>query len=205
LGMSECSTYISSSLQAPVKPGSPGQVQQGRCVAALPVEAGETPLPSGEVGLLAVHRSDPGLMIGYWKRPDEEALVYRGDWFIGGDLVHFDADGYLFYHGRNDDVMNAMGYRVSPLEVEQCLSQHPAVLEVAVTELQVREQVSVIAAFVVPRDPDEPDGLDAAPLLTYAHEHLAAYKCPREIIFTDALPRTANGKVLRRELAQWRK
>ena len=207
LGMSECSTYISSSPQVPVKPGSPGKSQAGRCVAALPVEreSGDEPLPPGEIGLLAVHRSDPGLMLGYWNRPDEEALVYRGDWFIGGDLAHFDADGYLIYHGRNDDVMNAMGYRVSPLEVEHCLSQHPAVAEVAVTELRVREEVSVIAAFVVPRDPDEPDGLDAAPLLAYAHAHLAAYKCPREIIFTDALPRTANGKVLRRELAQWQR
>ncbi|HOW76572.1 MAG TPA: acyl-CoA synthetase [Candidatus Competibacteraceae bacterium] len=207
LGMSECSTYISSSPQVPVKPGSPGKAQAGRCVAALPVDrdAGDEPLPPGEMGLLAVHRSDPGLMLGYWNRPDEEELVYRGDWFIGGDLAHFDADGYLIYHGRNDDVMNAMGYRVSPLEVEHCLSQHPAVAEVAVTELRVRDEVCVIAAFVVPRDPDEPDGLDAAPLLAYAHAHLAAYKCPREIIFIDALPRTANGKVLRRELAQWRR
>jgi acyl-coenzyme A synthetase/AMP-(fatty) acid ligase len=207
LGMSECSTYISSSPQVPVKPGSPGKAQAGRCIAALPVErdAGDEPLPPGEMGLLAVHRSDPGLMLGYWNRPDEEELVYRGDWFIGGDLAHFDAEGYLIYHGRNDDVMNAMGYRVSPLEVEHCLSQHPAVAEVAVTELRVREEVSVIAAFVVPRDPDEPDGIDAAPLLAYAHEHLAAYKCPREIIFIDTLPRTVNGKVLRRELARWRR
>ncbi|MBL8259998.1 MAG: AMP-binding protein [Candidatus Competibacteraceae bacterium] len=205
LGMSECSTYISSSPGVPVKPGSPGKPQAGRCVAALPVEGGEEPLPAGEAGLLAVHRSDPGLMLGYWNRPDEEELVYRGEWFIGGDLVHFDADGYMSYHGRNDDVMNAMGYRVSPLEVEHCLSQHPAVAEVAVTELKVREGVSVIAAFVVPRDPDEPEGVDAAPLLAYAHQHLAAYKCPREIIFTDSLPRTANGKVRRRDLAQWRR
>lgn len=202
LGMSECSTYVSSGPSVPVKPGSPGRPQLGRCVAALPVEGGEEPLSAGETGLLAVHRSDPGLMLGYWNRPDEEALVYRGQWFIGGDLVHFDPDGYMVYHGRNDDVMNAMGYRVSPLEVENCLSRHPAVAEVAVTELTVREGVSVIAAFVVPRDPDEPDGVDAAPLLAYAHQHLAAYKCPREIIFTDRLPRTANGKVRRRELAQ---
>ncbi len=205
LGMSECSTYVSSSPSVPVRPGSPGKPQTGRCVAALPVEGGEEPLPPGETGLLAVHRGDPGLMLGYWHRPEEEALVYRGPWFLGGDLVHFDADGYMIYHGRNDDVMNAMGYRVSPLEVEHCLSKHPAVAEVAVTELRVGEGVSVIAAFVVPRDPDEPAGIDAAPLLAYAHEHLAAYKCPREIIFTDSLPRTANGKVRRRDLAQWRR
>ncbi|MEI2771469.1 MAG: acyl-CoA synthetase [Candidatus Competibacter sp.] len=205
LGMSECSTYVSSSPSVPVRPGSPGKPQTGRCVAALPVEGGEEPLPPGETGLLAVHRGDPGLMLGYWRRPEEEELVYRGPWFLGGDLVHFDADGYMIYHGRNDDVMNAMGYRVSPLEVEHCLSKHPAVAEVAVTELRVGEGVSVIAAFVVPRDPDEPAGIDAAPLLAYAHEHLAAYKCPREIIFTDSLPRTANGKVRRRDLAQWRR
>ncbi len=143
-------------------------------------------------------------MLGYWNRPEEDALVYRGDWFLGGDLAHFDAEGYLHYHGRNDDVMNALGYRVSPLEVEQCLSRHPAVAEVAVTEVAVRDGVTVIAAFVVPRDPDEPEGLDAAPLLAFAHAHLAAYKCPREIIFTDALPRTANGKVRRRDLARQR-
>lgn len=81
----------------------------------------------------------------------------------------------------------------------------PGGSRVAVTEVTVREGVSVIAAFVVPRDPDEPDGLDAAPLLAHAHEHLAAYKCPREIIFTDSLPRTANGKVRRRDLARWQR
>jgi acyl-coenzyme A synthetase/AMP-(fatty) acid ligase len=199
LGMSECSTYISTAPGQSIKGGSPGKPQPGRCIAIVPVDDGEQPLPPGEIGLLAVHRSDPGLMLGYWNRPDEEELVYRGDWFIGGDLAHFDADGYLHYHGRNDDVMNAMGYRVSPLEVEQCLSRHPAVAEVAVTELVVRDGVTVIAAFVAPRDPDE---IDAAPLLAYAHAHLAAYKCPREIIFIDTLPRTANGKVKRRDLAQ---
>jgi acyl-coenzyme A synthetase/AMP-(fatty) acid ligase len=201
LGMSECSTYISSCPSVPPRPGSPGKPQVGRCVVALPIEGGEEPLPMGEIGLLAVHRDDPGLMLGYWNRPDEETLVYRGEWFIGGDLASFDEDGYVSYHGRNDDVMNAMGYRVSPLEVEACLSLHPAVAEVAVTELKVREDVSVIAAFVVPKDPDE--DMDAGPLLVFAHERLAAYKCPREIIFTEKLPRTANGKIMRRELASW--
>ena len=199
LGMSECSTYVSSSPDVPVRPGSPGKPQAGRCVAVLPIDGGEAPLPAEKTGLLAVHRSDPGLMLGYWNRPEEEALVYRGEWFVGGDLASFDREGYLRYHGRNDDLMNAMGYRVSPLEVEQCLSHHPAIAEVAVTELAVREDVKVIAAFVVPKDPDE---ADAGPLLAFAHEHLAAYKCPREIVFTSALPRTANGKVIRRKLTE---
>ncbi len=141
-------------------------------------------------------------MLGYWHRPDEEALVYRGEWFVGGDLGAIDVEGYVWFHGRNEDVMKAMGYRVSPGEVEAALARHPAVAEVAVTELAVREGVRVIAAFVVPKDPDE---ADARPILAFAEERLAAYKRPREVIFANELPRTANGKVQRRRLAAlWR-
>ncbi len=200
LGMSEISTYISTGPGMAIKPGSPGKPQPGRRVAILPIESESTePLPNGETGLLAVHRSEPSLMLGYWQRPEEEALVYRGDWFLGGDLASLDADGYLWHHGRNDDVMNAMGYRVSPAEVEAALAEHPAVQEIAVTELRVRADVSVIAAFIILRDGARPDiqELDA-----FAHERLAAYKCPREWRFIDSLPRTANGKVQRKRLAQ---
>lgn len=198
LGMSECSTYISTGPAMEIRPGSPGKPQQGRAVAILPPDGGTEPVPRGETGLLAVHRSDPGLMLGYWNRPEEEAEVFRGDWFIGGDLAALDEDGYLWYHGRADDVMNAMGYRVSPMEVEAALSQHEGVAEVAVTELQVRADVKVIAAFIVPADKTKKD---ARGILDFAAGNLAAYKCPREIIFVDSLPRTANGKVQRRTLA----
>jgi acyl-coenzyme A synthetase/AMP-(fatty) acid ligase len=199
LGMSEISTYISTGPGMQIKPGSPGKPQPGRRVAILPVEGGTEPLPIGEIGLLAVHRSEPSLMLGYWHRPDEEVLVYRGDWFIGGDLAAIDADGYLWHHGRNDDVMNAMGYRVSPAEVEAALADHPAVQEVAVTELRVRADVSVIAAFIVLREGARPALED---LDTFARDRLAAYKCPREWRFITTLPRTANGKVQRKKLAE---
>lgn len=199
LGMSECSTYVSTAPGMEIRVGGPGRPQPGRCVAALPVGGGTEPLPAGEVGLLAVHRSDPGLMLGYWRRPEEEAEVYRGEWFIGGDLASFDEDGYMHYHGRADDLMNAMGYRVSPQEVEAALAAHPDVQEVAVTELHVREDVSIVAAFVIPKEASEPD---AASILKWAADRLAAYKCPREVIFVENLPRTANGKVMRRALAR---
>lgn len=202
LGMSEISTFVSSSPTVPTRVGSPGRAQPGRRIAVLPMaaEEGSEPLFAGEQGLLAVHRSDPGLMLGYWNRPEEEAEVLRGEWFVSSDLVHLDADGYVHHHGRADDVMNAGGYRVSPLEVEHVLEQHPAVAEVGVTDVPVREGVSVIAAFVVPVDLDEPGGADAGAILAFAREHLAAYKCPREVVFVDSLPRTANGKVIRRAL-----
>ncbi|MGB3811026.1 MAG: AMP-binding protein [Parvibaculum sp.] len=199
LGMSECSTYISTGPGMEIRVGSPGKPQPGRCVVALPLDGGTDPLPAGETGMLAVHRSDPGLMLGYWRRADEEQEVYRGDWFIGGDLASFDADGYLWYHGRADDVMNAMGYRVSPQEVEAALSQHPAIAEVAVTEIHVREDVSVIAAFVILKDGQN---ADKKSVLDFADSRLAAYKRPREVFFVDTLPRTANGKITRRALAQ---
>ena len=151
LGMSEISTYISTGPGMAVKPGSPGKPQPGRKVAILAAEE-DTPreLPPGEVGLLAVHRSDSGLMLGYWRRPEEEALVYRGEWFCGGDLAHIDEDGYVWFHGRHDDILNPMGYRLSPLEIEGVLSQHPLVQEVAVAELAVTPDVKILAAFVVP-------------------------------------------------------
>ena len=141
----------------PIRPGSPGRPQRGRRVAILPVEGGTDPLPPGEVGLLAVHRSDPGLMLGYWNRPDEEAAAFRGEWFLGGDLAEFDADGFVWHRGRNNDIMNAFGYRVSPLEVEKVLAAHPDVADVAVAERKVSEDVSVIAAFVVPKPGSAPE------------------------------------------------
>ena len=200
LGMSECSTYISTGPDMAIREGSPGKPQPGRVIAVL--DADDTnknePLPPGRIGLLAIHRSDPGLMLGYWNRPDEDAAVYRGDWFVGGDLARFDEEGYLWYEGRADDVMNAMGYRVSPLEVETAIASHPNVGEVGVCEIQVRSDVSIIAAFVVPVDPDD---ADAVSILSHTADHLATYKQPREVVFVETLPRSPNGKLLRRELA----
>lgn len=200
LGMSEISTYISTGPGMTIKPGSPGKPQPGRRIAILPPDSDSTtPLPQGETGLLAVHRSDPSMMLGYWHRPEEEALVYRGDWFCGGDLASLDAEGYVWHHGRNDDVMNAMGYRVSPVEVEMALADHPAIAEVAVTEVRVRADVSVVAAFLVLR---EGMTADPAELGRFAESRLAAYKCPREWRVVSSLPRTANGKVQRKKLAE---
>lgn len=233
LGMSEISTFISFSPTTPSRPGSPGRPQPGRRIAVLPAADGvsgdanpgvgagaadrdepdaarapDVPLPPGEIGLLAVHRSDPGLMLRYWDRPEEDAASTRGDWFVSGDLVHVEPDGYVVHHGRNDDVMTSMGYRVSPLEVEAALTRHPAVAEAGCAEVEVRQGVRIIVAFVVlapEADPAIRDNRMAAErferdLIARAREELAAYKCPRRIVVVPALPRTANGKIRRRDL-----
>jgi acyl-coenzyme A synthetase/AMP-(fatty) acid ligase len=198
LGMSEISTYISTGPSVPYRPGTVGKPQAGRRVAILATNGGDQPLASDQEGLIAVHRSDPGLMLGYWNRPEEEAEVFRGDWFVGGDLGAIDADGYVTHLGRVNELMNAGGYRVSPLEIEATLAACPGVAEVACTEIRVRSDVSIIGAFVVRHDMTP---IDAAAVKAFATERLAAYKVPREVMFVDRLPRTANGKVQRKALA----
>lgn len=180
LGMSEISTYISSSPSVPVRDGSPGKPQAGRHVRIL---------GNGQIG---VHRSDPGLFLGYWGEPR-----FDGEWFETGDLAEIDADGYVWYRGRADDLMNAGGFRVSPMEVESVLLQHPAVAEAGVREWRVSDSASIIAGFIVPQPgvfPEEDE------IIAFVRERLAAYKCPRQLWFVKALPRTANGKLIRKAL-----
>ncbi len=199
LGMSEISTFVSSSPMVPTRPGSPGRPQQGRRVAVLPTDraAGTRPLVAGHTGLLAVHRSDPGLMLGYWNRPEEDAAALRGEWFVSGDLVHLE-DGYVIHHGRSDDVMTSMGYRVSPLEVEHCLVRHPGVADAGVAQTSPRDGIRLITAIVVPEDAASPPLEEE--VLAHCRAHLAAYKCPRRVVLVDALPRTPNGKIRRGRL-----
>lgn len=198
LGMSEISTYISSGPDVPHRDGAVGKAQPGRRIAILSADGGDEPLPAGTQGLLAVHRSDPGLMLGYWNRPEEERAVWHGEWFAGGDLATIDADGYVTHRGRANDIMKALGYRVAPQEVETVLAAYPGVAEVACAEVRVRADVSVICAFIVPA---AGAAIDRDDIARFAEARLAAYKCPREFRFLAALPRTANGKVKRSELA----
>ncbi|WP_417687371.1 class I adenylate-forming enzyme family protein [Roseibium sp.] len=198
LGMSEISTYISSGPDVPTRPGSPGKPQAGRKVAILTeAGAGEEFAAVGEAGLLAVHCSEPGLMIGYWNRPEETEAVFRTGWFLTGDRARQDEDGYFWYEGRADDLMNAFGYRVAPEEVERVVGAHRAVSEVAVTAVEMRAGVSLITAFVVPVDPNFRDETELA---QWAAENLAEYKRPKAYRFLDTLPRTPSGKVRRKSL-----
>ena len=198
LGQSELSTYVSSSPSTPPKPGKIGRPQPGRCMAIMPGDGVAQPLEAGVEGLIAVHRSDPGLMIGYWRRPAEEAEVFRGDWFFGGDAGVMDEDGYVAHLGRRNELMNAGGFRVSPAEVEQELEKHPSVSDAAVAEVPIRDGVSIVVAFVVAREGAHTEL--AEDLASLASRTLASYKRPKEYVFVPALPRTPNGKLKRTEL-----
>ena len=198
LGMSEISTYISSSPNVPTKPGSPGKPQPGRSVCILPVSGDDEPLQAGETGLIGVHRSDPGMMLRYWNRPDDDHTVFRGDWFVGGDLGHFDDQGYIWYEGRNDDVMTSFGYRISPLEIEVAIMRHPAIQQAGVTEVELNPGMKLVTAFVVMR---EHETLTASEVIDFASNSLARYKVPKQVFFVEALPQSGNGKIIRKNLS----
>jgi len=196
LGMSEISTYVSASPEVPRKPGRAGRPQAGRRVAILDEQGRIAPI--GTPGRLAVSRRDPGLMLGLWQRPAETEAAFDGEWFLTGDRAEMDPEGYIASLGRDDEVMTALGYRVAPQEVEDALLPHPAIAEIAVAELPVRPDLALIAAFVVAHGPWP--GEEA--LSAFAETRLARYKQPRLWIEVDRLPRTANGKLLRRDLIE---
>jgi acyl-coenzyme A synthetase/AMP-(fatty) acid ligase len=190
LGMSECSTFISGSPARPAPEGTLGYAQPGRSIAILSEEG--APVAAGETGILAIHRDDPGLMLGYLEAAAPD-LPLSGPWFLTGDLVSTDRDGALRYHGRRDDLMTTGGFRVSPLEVEAAFHAVPGVSECAATALPVKADTEVIALAYAG---------DAAPatLAALAETRLARYKQPRIYIPVPTLPRSANGKLDRRAL-----
>ncbi|KUJ86071.1 benzoate--CoA ligase [Ruegeria marisrubri] len=191
-GMSECSTFISSSPAHPARGDALGQPQPGRRVAILGPDG---PVPQGAEGTIAVHRSDPGLMLTYLNAPEEAEARMQGEWFLTGDQGAMAVDGQITYLGRDDDMMNAGGYRVSPVEVEAVLSRYPGITQVGAAAVEVKKDTFVIAAFYT-----GPEELDVAALRTYVEANLARYKQPRAFIHLPALPTGGNGKLLRRAL-----
>jgi acyl-coenzyme A synthetase/AMP-(fatty) acid ligase len=192
-GMSECSIFISGSAARPAPPGTIGYAQGGRRIAILGPDT--APVPRGTPGVLAIDRTDPGVFLGYYGRSGETSGSFAGEWFLTGDTASMAEDGAIVYLGRSDDMMNAGGARVSPLEVEAVMADVPGLSEVGVTEVTVRPGVSVVACFCVSADPISDEVLSA-----HAATRLARFKQPRIYVRVTALPRNANQKLLRREL-----
>ncbi|MDQ2963805.1 MAG: long-chain-fatty-acid--CoA ligase [Pseudomonadota bacterium] len=150
----------------------------------------------GEIGQLLVR--GPQVMYGYWNNPVETAKKLRSGWLYTGDLVSKDDEGFFYFRGRVDDMIVSGGENIYPREVEEVLYRCPGVQEAAVVGVPDPKWGSVVAAFVVPRDP----GLTAATVDAFCRESdaLAKYKRPRKIVFVASLPTNPSGKVLKREL-----
>jgi acetyl-CoA synthetase len=201
LGMSECMVYAFNRAGTPPRPGSCGLPGPGIVLDLLDEDL--RPVPAGQEGVLCVHRdSHPGMMREYWRKPEQTAEVFRGGWYWSGDVLTRDADGFLLFKGRNDDVIKASGYRISPFEVESCLVSHSAVLEAAAVASPDPVRGQVVKAFVVLRLGTRATEELRGRIQEFAREQMAPYKYPRRIEFVETLPKTASGKIKRRELRE---
>jgi acyl-coenzyme A synthetase/AMP-(fatty) acid ligase len=196
VGMSEFSYYLSQSKRRPIRPGSAGFPQPGHDIRLLdPETAAEA--AQGEEGMICVPEDDPGLFLRYWNQPGETAKLRHDGWFFTGDYARYDEDGYLWFLGRKDDIIKSFGYRVSPYEVERVLKNHPAVADCACVAEDAGGDKRLVVAYVIAQPgsavtPDE--------LLAYGRDKLASYKAPKIVYLARDFPRTANGKILRREI-----
>lgn len=188
----------------PARPGSMGRPYPGHRVAVIDDDGNEC--PPGVPGDVAVHRldvhgePDPIFFLGYWRNEGATRRKYTGDWCRTGDLAVRDADGYLWYQGRADDVFKAAGYRIGPSEIENCLVKHPAVANAAVVPKPDRERGALVKAYVVLAPGHVAGDALVAELQQHVKGKLAPYEYPKEIEFIAQLPMTTTGKVQRRVL-----
>lgn len=187
----------------PLREGSMGRAIPGHEVAVLDEDGAA--LPPGQAGGLAVRAPDPALFLRYWNNPAATERKFRRDpagglWCMTGDIGRSDADGYLWFHGRDDDVIISAGYRIGPDEIEDCLMRHPAVGMVAVVGVPDPVRGEVVKAFVVPAPGHEAGPALAADIQGFVKARLSAHEYPRAIEFRDDLPMTVTGKIRRRDL-----
>jgi acetyl-CoA synthetase len=198
-GQTECNLVVSScSSLFPAKPGAIGRPVPGHDVAIVD-DAGRD-LPNGEVGQIAVRRPDPVMFLGYWNNDQGTAEKFAGEYLLTGDLGRRDDEDYIWFVGRNDDVITSGGYRIGPGEIEDCILRHPAVAMAGVVGVPDPIRTETIKAFIVTRPGVEPSDDLADEIGKFVKTRLAAHEYPREIVFVDDLPMTTTGKIIRRAL-----
>ncbi|BBK30159.1 acetyl-CoA synthetase [Stella humosa] len=198
-GQTECNLVVGNCASLfPVRPGAMGKPIPGHRVAIIDGQGRE--LPAGETGAIAVRRPDPVMFLGYWNNPAATAAKFVGDWLVTGDLGRADEDGYLHYVGRDDDVITSAGYRIGPGEIEDCLLGHPAVAMAAAIGVPDPLRTEAVMAWLVLKPGHPPSDALAREIQGWVRTRLAAHEYPRHVAFVDALPMTATGKIIRREL-----
>jgi acetyl-CoA synthetase len=209
-GLTELHFIVGNSEQWPAKSGSLGRPYPGHRVAVI--DDNGHAVKTGETGELALNRTDihgfpdPIFFIEYWKNTEATAGKFHGDWCRTGDLAHMDADGYLWYHGRREDIFKTSDYRIEPIAIENCLLKHRAVAHAAIVPRPDMAGENIVKAFIVPtlatkRSRAADDKL-IAELQSHVRDKLSPYACPTEVEFIDELPMTLNGKLQRRVLRQ---
>ncbi len=184
-----------------VREGSMGKVMPGWDVQIL--DEDEKPVEQGERGEICLRaRSNPHYPLRYWNNEEATKEDFEGDWFHTKDAAQMDADGYVWYAGRADDVIISAGYRIGPFEVESACVEHPAVLEAAAVASPDQKRGDIVKAFIRLADGYDASDETADEIKTFVRGHLSAYAYPRAIEFVDDLPKTLTGKIRRIELRE---
>ena len=184
-----------------VRPGSMGRPVPGIEIGII--EDDGTVCADDTVGHIAVKITDPyppGLFTGYFRDPEGTARSFRNGWYYTGDTATRDADGYIWFVGRSDDIISSAGYRISPFEVESALIEHPAVQESAVIGKSDAIRGEVVKAYVILAPGHQGSDALTKEIQDFVKKVTAPYKYPREIEYRDALPKTISGKIRRVEL-----
>jgi len=197
VGMSEVSYYLSENKFRPIRPGSAGFPQPGHDVRLLDPDTLRE-VAAGEEGMICLPADDPGLFMRYWNLPEETGKAFKERWFLTGDYARFDEDGYIWFLGRRDDIINSFGYRVSPHEIERVMKTHPAVADCAATGEELAADKVLVVAYVMLHPGTS---VTADELAAFGREHLAGYKAPKIVYLAADFPRTKNGKIIRKQLS----
>jgi acyl-coenzyme A synthetase/AMP-(fatty) acid ligase len=202
-GQTETTCLVANFRAVPVRPGSMGRPMPGYDVEVLD-DSGRR-APDGEVGNIAV-RAEPrpaGLFVGYHRDPDATAARFREGWYYTGDRAARDPDGYIWFEGREDDVITSSAYRIGPFEVESALVEHPAIAEAAVVGKPDPERTEIVCAFVILAPGHEPSTELTRRIQDHVKRLTAPYKYPRELHYVSELPKTVSGKIRRTECRDW--
>ena len=195
IGMSEFSYYISQRIDKPIRPGAAGFPQPGHDIQLLAGDGSTAEID--EEGMIAIPESDPGLFLNYWKLPEETNQSKHDGYFFTGDYARVDQDGYIWFLGRKDDIINTFGYRVSPHEIERVIKTHPDVADcVALGEELAIDKILVSICIILKPNSKTTD----QELLDFGKHNLSKYKAPKIVHIYDDFPRTKNGKVLRKQM-----
>jgi acetyl-CoA synthetase len=183
-----------------IKPGSMGKPFPGITATVLDPQTYEPVNEPGKIGLIAISPGWPAMMRTYWNNEATYQAKFKNGWYLPGDRARIDNDGYFWFVGRDDDVINTAGHLVSPFEVESALLEHPAVAESAVTSKPDEINMEVVKAFVAVKPGYEPGDMLELDIMNFIRKKLSPLAMPQEIEFIDSLPKTRSGKIMRRLL-----